>query len=169
MMIFSIVLLVVSFFLQGIMPSTIGYTNSFLSMFSTIYILITLLLIYPNFENQNKFLLLLIIFGLLVDLVYSNTLIFNTCLFYLIYKLSKTFHFLFPYNLFTINLSNLLGIYLYHIISFLSLSLLNYDNYNFIILIKSLLNSTIMTIIYSSFIYLIMFFIKQRFDLKEIK
>lgn len=169
MIIFSIILLAISFFLQGILSNIIGYTSNTLSIFSTIYILITLILIYPNFENQNKFLIVLIVFGLLVDLVYANTLFFNTCLFFLIYKFNKMFHFLFPYNLFTINISTLIGVYLYHIISFLFLSLLNYDNYSFNILIKILLNSTIMTIIYTSLTYLIINFFKQHFDLKEVK
>lgn len=169
MIILSCVLLVISFFLQGIVSNFIGYVSADLSIFSTIYILITLLLIYQSFENQNKFILLLIIFGLLVDLIYSNTLFFNTCLFFLIYRLNKMFHFLFPYNLFTINVGVLLGIYLYHIISFLFLILLRYDSYSFNVLIKILLSSTIMTIIYTSLSYLVINFLKKYFDLKEVK
>ena len=169
MMVLAIILLTLSFFIQGISSNLIGYTTESISMFYTIYTLITLMIIYPHFENQNKFLLLLVIFGLLTDLIYSNTFIFNTCLFYMIYKANKVFHFFFPYNLLTINISNLLWVYLYHIITFLFLVLLNFDHYSISILLKILLNSTIMTIIYTTIIYWIINLVKQRFELKEVK
>ena len=169
MIILAIILLTISFFIQGISSTIIGYTTQSISMFYTIYILITFLILYPHFENQKKFLLLLVIFGLLTDLVYSNTFIFNTCLFYLIYKINKIFHFFFPYNLLTINISNLIGIYVYHLITFLFLIILNFDNYNILILFKIILNSTIMTIIYTSIIYWLLNILKKLFDLKEVK
>ena len=169
MIILAIILLTISFFIQGISSTIIGYTTQSISMFYTIYILITFLILYPHFENQKKFLLLLAIFGLLTDLIYANTFIFNTCLFYVIYKSNKIFHFLFPYNLFTVNISNLLGIYLYHTITFLFLVLLNFDNYSIVTLLNILLNSTLMTIIYTTIIYWIVNIIKQRFELKEVK
>ena len=169
MMILSIILLTISFLLQGIMSNFIGCTLNNVSVLFTIYPLIALLMIYPNFENKNKFILLLVIFGLLTDLVYSNTFIFNTCLFYLIYKINKIFHFFFPYILLTINISNLIGIYVYHLITFLFLIILNFDNYNILILFKIILNSTIMTIIYTSIIYWLLNILKRLFDLKEVK
>lgn len=169
MIIISIILLTISFLLQGIISNIINYIPGSISMLYTIYILITLMLLYPHYENKNKFLLLLIIFGLLTDLVYSNTLIFNTCLFFVIYKTNQTFHFFLPYNLLTINISNLLGVYLYHLITFLFLVLLNFDNYNLTLLLNILLNSSIMTIIYTSFTYYIINYFKQKFDLKEVK
>ena len=89
-----------------------------ISIFSTIYILITLLLIYPYFENKKKYLLLLVIFGWLVDLVYCNTFLLNISIFYIVYKCSNLFHFFLPENLFTINISNLLGVFIYQLLSF---------------------------------------------------
>ena len=165
----SLILLIISFLIQGTMSTLIGYTPENVSMFFTIYPLLALLVLYPNFENQKKIILLLVIFGLLTDLIYSNTFIFNTCLFYIIYKINKIFHFFFPYNLLTINISNLIGIYVYHIITFLFLILLNFDNYNISILLKIIFNSTIMTIIYTTIIYWLIKVIKMRFDLKEVK
>ena len=169
MMIISIILLIISFIVQGVISNVIGYTQENITIFYTIYPLLTLLTIYPYFENKNKFLLILIIFGLLTDLVYSNTLIFNTCLFYAIYKIHQTFHFFFPYNLFTISISSLIGVYIYHVTTFLFLVLINFNNYNPIILLNTLLNSTIMTIIYTIITYLLLIFLKQRFELKEVK
>lgn len=169
MIVFSIILLVISFFLQGITSNFLAYMSGSISIFSTIYVLITLLLIYPYFENKKKYLLLLVIFGWLVDLVYCNTFLLNISIFYIVYKCSNLFHFFLPENLFTINISNLLGIFIYHLLSFLTLSILNYDNYSFIVLTKTLGCSIIMTLIYTTISYYFIRFIKTKMELKEVK
>ncbi len=170
MIVFSIILLIISFLLQGILSNFLAYTSGAISIFSTIYVLITLLLLYPYFENnKKKFLILLVIFGGLTDLVYCNTFLLNISIFYMIYKFSNIFHFFLPYNLFTINFSNLLSIFLYHILTFLLLSLLKYDNYTFLMLTKILSSSIIMTIIYTTISYLFIKLIREKKELKEIK
>ena len=170
MIVFSIILLIISFLLQGILSNFLAYTSGAISIFSTIYVLITLLLLYPYFENnKKKFLILLVIFGGLTDLVYCNTFLLNISIFYMIYKFSNIFHFFLPYNLFTINFSNLLSIFLYHILTFLLLSLLKYDNYTFLMLTKILASSIIMTIIYTTISYLFIKLIREKKELKEIK
>ena len=169
MMILAIVTLLFSFLVQGIISNYIGYSINHLSWFLTIYPLINLLILIPYFQEQKKNLLLVIVFGLFMDIVYTNTFILNACLFTLIYYFSKCFHFFFPYNLFTVNISNLLSIFLYHIISFLFLLLLRYDHYSFMVLVKMLTHSVVMTIIYTSIMYLLIHFIYDKLDLKEIK
>ena len=170
MIVFSIILLIISFLLQGILSNFLAYTSGAISIFSTIYVLITLLLLYPYFENnKKKFLILLVIFGGLTDLVYCNTFLLNISIFYMTYKFSNIFHIFLPYNLFTINFSNLLSIFLYHILTFLLLSLLKYDNYTFLMLTKILASSIIMTIIYTTISYLFIKLIREKKELKEIK
>lgn len=165
----SIGLLTISFFLQGILSNFIGYTYQDVSIFSTVYVLITLLLIYPYFENKKKYLILLVVFGWLMDVVYANTFLLNISLFYLLYKFSSLFHFLFPYNLVTINISSVLSVFVYHILSFSLLGLLRFDEYSFVMLVRILGCSIIMTVIYTTVSYLVIKFIKQRIELKEVK
>lgn len=169
MMLLSIIILIISTLIQGIMSNYLGYTVDSLSTFSTIYVLIALLILAPYFENKKKYLIILIIFGLIIDITYANTFVLNTCLFITVYYLSRTFHFFFPYNWITISISNLLSIFAYHIISFLFLSILRYDTYTFSSLFKILSHSILMTIIYSNIIYTIVVFITQKFQLKEVK
>lgn len=169
MILISIIILLISFFIQGLTSNYLGYTYGDLSIFFTIYILIALLIVNPYFENKKKYFIILIIFGLLTDIVYSNTFILNTCLFIVSYYLSKMFHFFFPYNWVTISISNLLCIFAYHIISFLFLIILRYDTYTISNLLKILGNSILMTIIYSNVIYTIIVFIVKKFELKEVK
>jgi len=169
MMIFSIILLTVSFLLQGVLSNFIGYTYQDVSIFSTIYVLVVLLLLYPHFENKDKYLLLLVIFGWLMDVVYSNTLLLNISLLYLVYKFSNLFYSFFPYNLITINVGNVLCIFIYHILSFILLSLLRYDSYSVVMLFRILGCNIIMTSLYTTIIYILINFIKKRIELKEVK
>lgn len=169
MMLVSIVVSVLSLLIQGTVSNYIGYTYSNLSIFSTVYVLVSLLIINIYFENKKKYLILLIVFGLILDLVYTNTFLLNTFLFIATYYFSKAFHFFFPYNLLTINISNLLSIFIYHIISFFLLVLLKYDNYTIWMLTKIVTHSIMMTIIYTSTVYLIIEFVKKKFELKEVK
>ncbi len=169
MIIVSIITLIFSYLVQGIISNYLGYTYANLSIFSTIYVLISLLVIRPYFENEKKYLLLLIIFGLLMDITYTSTFILNICFFITVYYFSKAFHFFFPYNFFTINISSLLSIFIYHILSFLFLLILKYDSYSIQMLLKILTHSVIMTLLYTSFLYFITTFIQKKLELKEVK
>ena len=166
MMILSIILLIISFLLQGLVSNFIGVNSS---IFYTIYVLISLLIIYPHFENKKKYLILLFIFGLLMDLVYTNTTLLNVSLFFIIYYFSRMFHFFLPYNLLTINISNVLSVFIYNIITFLMLVILRVDSYSFISLIKLLGSSILMSIIFTSIVYWLVNYLKKRLDLKEVK
>ena len=169
MIILSIITLIISFLIQGIASNYIGYHQTNLSWFLTIYPLINLLILTPHFEESKKLLILVIIFGLLTDIVYTNTPVLNTCIFITVYSLSKCFHFIFPYNLLTLNISNLLGICIYHIINFIFLIVIRYDNYSIKMLLQVISHSIIMTIIYTSILYIIIEKITKKLELKEVK
>lgn len=169
MLISSIISLIFSCFIQGIISNYLGYTYQNLSIFSTIYILVALLVIRPFFESEKKYLIILVIFGLISDIAYTNTFILNTCIYLIVYFTTKFFHFFFPYNIITINISTLLGIFFYHIISFIFLFLLNYDVYNLWMLLKILTHSVLMTILYTSILYHLISLIQKKLDLKPVK
>ena len=169
MMPISIIIVITSFLLQGIMSNYLAYEISNPSWFLTIYPLISILILIPYFENSKKQIILIIIIGLLVDVAYSNTFILNTSLFLVAYYISKAFHKIFPYNLLTINISNLINIIIYHTLTCIYLTIIRYDYYNLKLLLTSITHSILMTIIYSSIVYLITSTIYQRFELKEIK
>ena len=104
-----------------------------------------------------------------MDLVYTNTTLLNVSLFFIIYYFSRMFHFFLPYNLLTINISNILSVFIYNIITFLMLVILRVDSYSFISLIKLLGSSILMSIIFTSIVYWLVNYLKKRLDLKEVK
>ena len=169
MMVLTIITLLISFLLQGIMSNLLNYNINNPSWFITVYTLITLLILAPYFENTKKRILIIIIVGLLIDMVYTNTGIISIFTFIATYYFSKLFHFFFPYNLLTINISNLICIFIYNILTFILLFILNYDRYSFMTLLKALSHSILMTIIFTSIMYTLIETITNKFELKEIK
>ena len=127
-MIIPIIFLIISFFLESFMsiyfPSTL--INS--SILSCLYTLITLIIIYPYFYNEKKYYILLIIFGLLIDITYTNTFVFNTILFIMLSIIIKLLNVILPNNIFTINLKSLTIVILYHLLSFIILNIIIYNN-----------------------------------------
>ena len=169
MIIVSVISLLFSLFLQGLVSNFQSYTMHGLSIFSAVYMLLTLVVLQPYFESDKKFLILIIIFGVLLDITYSNTFILCTCIFLAIFYLNKLLNFFFPYNLFTVNLFAVLSMISYHIITFLFLVILNFDSYNIIIILKVIGCNLIMTIVYTSIMYYLIDFVYKNFKLKIIR
>ena len=169
MMILSIISLICSCIIQGILSNYLGYTYSELSYFSTIYILVNLLVLKPYFDNDKKYLLILVIFGFAMGIAYTDAVFLNVFLFLCAYYFGKIFHFFFPYNFLTLNISCLLSVFLYHIITFLFLFLLKSDYYTFDMLFRVVIRSIPMTILYTSFLHFLFNFLFRKFELREIK
>lgn len=169
MIIVSVISLIISFLIQGITSNLLGYTINNISLFCTVYVLINIVVLQQYFENDKKILLLIVIFGMLMDIVYSNTLIFTTCIFISIFYLNKLLSAFLPYNALTINVFSLLSVFMYHIISFIFLKILQYETYGIIVLLKVLGCNIIMTIIYTTLLHYIINKIYKKFNLKIVR
>lgn len=169
MMILSVVVLLFSYLFQMISSNYIGYIYHDLSFLTTIYILVALLVVRPYFENEKKYLVMLVVVGFLMGITYTNAVFLNICLFLVVYYFTKFFHFYFPYNYLTINISTLVGIFIYHIFSFLFLYMVGYDHYHVGILLEILFHSIPMTILYTTLIYFLVDTIYHRLGLREVK
>lgn len=168
-MIISVICLLISFFFQGFISTYLNYSLMNPSWFSCIYILVMLIVLMPYFENQKKFLKLLIIFGLLMDIVYTNTFILNTIIFLIIYFICKFINYYLPHNFLIMNFLNVISVVLYHCFTFISLFIIRYDSYSIISLITIISHSILMTVIYGSIMYFIVSFLFNFFDIKTIK
>ena len=169
MTIVSIISLIFSFFLQGYTSTILKYSITNPSWFSTVYVLITLIILFPYYENKNKYLKLLIIFGLLTDIVYTNTVILNTIIFLSIYLICKQINFFLPQNILTVNILSIISIILYHIFNFLILTIIGFDTYTLKELLTIIAHSLIMTIIFGSIMYIIIDSFSKRNEVKLIK
>ena len=168
-MLIVIIINIVSFFLQGIMSNYLNYTISNPSLFSTIYTLITLIIVSKYFDDERKYYLTAAIFGLLYDLVYTNTFILNTILFLTISIIARRLIKLFSDNIVSINIITLISIFIYHILSFIILGVISYNTYNIKILLIICTHSIIMTIIYTTITYYLSNYISSKFEIKLIR
>ena len=168
-MIISIIYLVVSFLLEGIMSNIFPSTLSNISYFTTIYIIKSFALIYPYFDNDKKFFILIFIFGILFDILYTSTIFVNTFIFIIIGIVIKILYNVLPENVFMTNIISYIGIIIYHILSFIILMITGYMDYSIILLFNIIIHSIFMTIIYTSISYFVIKFIYNKFDIKYIK
>lgn len=155
-MIVIIIYTIISFLLDGLLSNYMSINIIDPSYFRTIYSIISLVIIYNYFDNNTKYLKILLVLGMIFDIVYTNTFLLNVVLFLIIYLIIKKINIFIPNNIFTINLKSILSITIYHILSYLILLLSNYHNYSIRLLTLILSRSIIVTIIYTTISYLLL-------------
>ncbi len=151
-----IIHLIISFLLDGLLSNTTDILLINASYFKTIYTIISLVVIFRYFEYPKKYLIILLITGILFDIVYTNTLLLNPFIFLVIYFVIKELNYYIPNNLLTINIKSILAIIIYNIITFILLNISNYYNYNLNHLLRITLRTLPMTIIYTSISYFLL-------------
>lgn len=165
-MIISIIYVIISFLLDGLMSNLVPFNLVDPSYLKTIYSVISLVIIYNYFDNKSKYLTILIILGIFFDIVYTNTFILNIIVFLTIYIILSFVDYIIPTNIITINIKTISCVSLYHILTYIILLLANYNNYSIKLLGIILLRSIIMTIIYTTISYQIM---NKIYDNKRIR
>jgi hypothetical protein len=155
-MIVIIIYTIISFLLDGLLSNYMSINIIDPSYFRTIYSIISLVIIYNYFDNNTKYLKILLVLGMFFDIVYTNTFLLNVVIFLIIYLIIKKINIFIPNNIFTINLKSILSITIYHILSYLILLLSNYHNYSIRLLTLILSRSIIVTIIYTTISYLLL-------------
>lgn len=165
-MIVAIIYVIFSFLLDSIISNFIPFNLIDPSYLKTIYSIISLVILYNYFDNQQKYLSIVIILGIFFDIVYTNTFILNIVIFLIIYFILSKLDYLITTNIVTINIKSIVCISLYHILTYIILLLSNYNSYSIKLLFIILLRSLIMTIIYTTISYLIF---NKIYDNKRIK
>ena len=165
-MIIAVTYVIISFLLDGIVSNLIPFNLVDPSYLKTIYSVVALVIIYNYFDNQKKYLQILVVLGIFFDIVYTNTFILNIVVFITIYIILSNLDYVITTNIFTINLKSIVCISSYHILTYIILLLANYNSYSIKLLGLILLRSIIMTIIYTTISYLIM---NKIYDNKRIR
>lgn len=168
-MIIAIIYIILSFLLDGLISNYIPVNINNLSYLTTIYSVISLVIIYNYFENEKKYLIIITILAFLFDIVYTNTFPLNIIIFILIYILIKNLNYFIPNNLFTINIKTLLAVTIYYLLSYIILLLVHYNKYPINVLYMTLYKNIIMTIIYTTISYIIIKKIYYKYYDKKIK
>ena len=83
-MLMAIIYLLISFILENFMGNIFQSSLSNISFFTTIYTVIGITVIYPYFSNYKKYYILVGIFGILFDIIYTGTFFFTLFMFIII-------------------------------------------------------------------------------------
>lgn len=168
-MIIVSIYLVLSFLLEGIASLYIRYSLINPSIFMTLYVVIGLVVIYPYFINKKKYMYLVVIFGILFDAIYTNTILINLVIFILIYLFNRLLDEVLPNNIFVINIKSYLAVILYYTLTYVIMVLTNYANYPISMLFRVYYSNIIMSIIYTTVSYIVLKILTNEFNVKEIK
>lgn len=143
---------ILSFLLDGILSRYILPNSIFLPLFT----IVSLVLIYPYFNNNNaRYFKYSAILGLLYDITYANTLFFNFFIFIIVGFIIGLFNYLLSNNWYINAFITFVSISIYRIINYLFFVVFKGENFSFGILFKSIYSSLLLNIIYCIVLYLL--------------
>ena len=153
-MIYGIIISFISFlldaFLSSYIPISITNSNILVPMFT----LVSLIIIYPYFNNENQnYLIVCLIFGLLYDITFTNTFILNSTLFGVVGFVTIFLNNGLSNSLISLLIKLVINIIIYNLILYLILVMLDYMDYGFMSLIFKVLKSLVLNCIYLISLY----------------
>ncbi len=155
-MIFQIIVVIISFFLDGILSNFLPYMLGDLSFFTPYFTLISLVIVYPYFiKKEKKYYILVGIIGFLYDLFYTNLLFTHAIFFLIIGLIVSLICKKMQLNLLTNLFINFLIIIIYQVIFALCLFIFNVVPVNIENTLYLIGHSLILNIIYGEILYLI--------------
>ena len=155
-----------SFFLESICSNFINMNNSLLI---PLFSIISLIIIYPYFNNDNlKFIYTCAVIGLFYDIVFTNTLIFNMVIFVAIGFVIKLINVFISNNPLNVTLISLICILLYRVTTYVVLVVIGYISFNSVTLIKGIYSSIVLNIIYAIIVYLVTDYYSKKFRIAKI-
>lgn len=159
----------ISFLLDGLLSNFMPYNLNNISSFTPLFTVISLVLIYPLFNNQNKYYLVYaFLLGIIYDLTYTDTMLFNGMLFLIIAYIIKFIYAYFVDNIYNSVSIGIVILTLYIIISYGVLSLLNYVEFNIVYLFYKIIKTIILNVLYNLVSYFIIDKITKKFKIKRI-
>lgn len=160
-----IAIIIISLFLESIVSVLIPI-NSF---FNPLFTLVSLVLIYPYFVNDNsKYIKYCAIIGLIYDLMFTNTLFFNLIMFIIIGYFIKLINITLSNNFINVVIITIINIIIYLLITYLILLIIGYKTFNVNYLMMIISKSLLLNGMYSFIGYLITDKISKKYKILKI-
>ena len=167
-MIYGIVISSISFLLDAFLANyiyvSVGNNNIFIPMFT----LLSLIIILPYFNNKsNNYLAVCAIFGLLYDIVFTNTFLFNAALFTLTGFIIMLLDNGLADNYFNSIIKMLIVIIIFDSLTYVILLMLDYIDYNILDLLLKIAKSLLLNFIYITVFYFCTNVIAKKLHIKK--
>lgn len=151
-------LVIISFFLDGIVSNMIPINGIFYPLFS----LVCIIVIYPYIKKEDYFKYAFFT-GLAYDLIYTNTLVFNSLLFLILsFIISKLYILINDSNIGLIIIT-VISISIFRIISYLTIFITGNINFDINLLFKSIYSSLLLNVIYVIFLSTVTYLLNKKY------
>jgi rod shape-determining protein MreD len=165
-MIIVIPIIIISMLLESIISNFIALDSS---IFIPLFSIISLVIIYPYFNNNDfNYLKYCTIIGLCYDIIFTNTLILNMVMFFVIGVVIKLINVFISNNPLNITLISVASIIVYRFFTYIVLVTIGYFKYDFDYLLKSIYSSIFINVIYAIIVYLIADYYSKKYRISKI-
>jgi rod shape-determining protein MreD len=159
-------ILIFSFLLEASFTNFISTDSVFIPLF----VITSLVLLYPYFENKNlNYIIVCLILGIFYDIAFTNSPFINTISFGLIGGLIILCYNYVKYNVYTSNIINIIILISYRIISYIMILSINYVSFNNKIFFAGIYKSIILNVIYGVLFYFIIDLLAKIFNKKRVE
>lgn len=163
----SIIIMIISLLLDGLLTNYLPYLVNDLSYFTPLFTLISIFIVYPLYRKKEKeYFISIFILGFVYDLLFTNLLFFNAVLFVFIGFIIKYIIKNFELGYIKIIIYVLLIVIFYESLTALFLGVFNIVPITIDRLIYKITHSLLLNIIYSELLFIIIKLLPKRF--KEI-
>ena len=153
----GIIIIVISLILDGILTNYLPYLVNNLSLFTPLFTLVSISLLYPYYRKKEKyFFVMIFLTGIVYDLFYTNLLFINSLLFLLIAYISKRIYRNYEMNYFKLIIYLILIVVIYETATVIILLVFNLVPVAFTKLLYKITHSLIINIMYGELLYLIL-------------
>lgn len=163
-MLASIIILIISFILDGVLTNFLPYGVENISLFTPLLTIVALVVIYNFFYHEEKnYYILSFIIGILYDLFYTNLLFLDGLLFLLIAFVITKIYKLVGFNYMWIALDILISIIIYECSFALVIVIFNLVPMSIYRLLYKIGHSIILNIIYGELLYFIIRLLPKKY------
>ena len=163
----AIIIMIISLLLDGLLSNYLPYLVNDLSLFTPLFTLISIFIIYPFYRKREKeYFIHIFILGIIYDLLYTNLLFFTGVIFVIVGLIIKFIIKNYELGYLKILLYMVIIIVLYESITVLFLGIYNVIPISFNKLIYKISHSLIINLIYGELLFIIIKILPKRF--KEI-
>ena len=160
------IILMFSFLFES---SFTNVVNSY-SFLTPLFFLTSLTMLYPYFKKNNfNFVIVSIICGLFYDIGFTGTPFINTISFGICSGLIILGYNYMNYNIVNSNFINIIVIFIYRVISYLLLCIIDYVGFDIMTLLEGIYNSLLVNVIYGIIIFIIINLIAKIFNIKRVE
>lgn len=160
------IILIVSFLLESVLSNLVSMGSILIPLF----LLTSLVLLYPYFKNNNfNFIIICLISGILYDIIFSDSLFTNTLSFPICGGFIILGYNYINYNIYSSNILNIVILILYRIVTYLILCIIEYISFNENILLSGISKSLLINIIFGVIMYIIIDKISKIFSIKRVE